>query len=356
MIAIQNGLPGAGLVLARYGALWAAFGVVGLATLGIEVLVRSDRKASAGDLAVFVAGAIAIRVAAFASSSESRETGFAVLALTIAGICVGALSLRSTHRRAVVMTAWIVVVLLESQFDVGWIHRSLPRELWRPDLGAASVLEERPGRIAAVRTLLRPNLASMYGLEDVRGYDPMAFARLFEIGLFPASEGVRKGTALSSLPPILDFLNVRSALIGADDSVPEGWRAIRQTATYQVLDNQRALERFFVPDQVRTASRDMVLADLRSRTDFGSVAWLERMDGAEGAEPNGPCGIEIEGGGSSFALRTRLGRFEPPRLEGLASPGERPEVEDGDHESRLRGIQRTGRRGVDFSDLSSGRL
>jgi hypothetical protein len=121
---------------------------------------------------------------------------------------------------------------------------------FRPPLPIVDALRahapREPFRVSGISWTLMPNSAAQYGLEDVRGSDPMAFAsydrflRRFtapELGWIPLIGDANR--------PELDFLNVRF-LFGEPDASPGGiWRLIYRGVDGTLWENPVAHPRFF---------------------------------------------------------------------------------------------------------------
>ncbi|HEX3069258.1 MAG TPA: hypothetical protein VHX14_11870 [Thermoanaerobaculia bacterium] len=121
---------------------------------------------------------------------------------------------------------------------------------FRPPLPIIDALRahapREPFRVAGLAWVLLPNSSAQYGLEDVRGSDPMAFAtydsylRRFtapELGWLPLIKDASR--------PELNFLNVRF-LFGEPDSSPGGaWRLLYRGADGTLWENPAVLPRFF---------------------------------------------------------------------------------------------------------------
>jgi hypothetical protein len=103
-----------------------------------------------------------------------------------------------------------------------------------------------PFRVAGLGWVLLPNSSGQYGLEDVRGSDPMAlasydrFLRRFtspDLGWLPLISDANR--------PELNFLNVRF-LFAEPDALPGGvWRRLYRGADGSLWENAAARPRFF---------------------------------------------------------------------------------------------------------------
>jgi hypothetical protein len=124
---------------------------------------------------------------------------------------------------------------------------------YRPRLPIIDVLRSRaprePFRIAATGLTFTPNASALYGLEDIRGFDPMAFASYDAyLKRFTVQDAPEMPRRLDDpAAPELDFLNVRYLL--TDPTVEPGgrWREIYRGPDGGLFENPGARDRFFSP-------------------------------------------------------------------------------------------------------------
>jgi hypothetical protein len=122
-----------------------------------------------------------------------------------------------------------------------------------------------PFRIVAPGATLVPNIATMYGLEDVRGATAMTFAPLADtVLIWPTNDLTR---------PMLSMTNVRYAIYPAWEAVPPGWRQVTVDRQSRLIENERVLPRAFVPRNVRSGGN--ALEEMKGETDFGERAWID---------------------------------------------------------------------------------
>lgn len=141
-------------------------------------------------------------------------------------------------------------------------------------------------RVFATGAILNPNSAMRYGLEDVRGYDPMALQRYVEVlaglpGFYPIHFHIFFTAADS---PLLDLLNVKY-LLTEQPQDERRWEAIDQEGSVLLYRNRNVWPRAFMVYQAITVnSADESLARLRDPSfDFrrqvilesASHGWLE---------------------------------------------------------------------------------
>lgn len=168
-------------------------------------------------------------------------------------------------------------------FNAGF-NALVDAKYFRPALPIVDALRahapHEPFRVAGLGWTLLPNAAAQYGLEDVRGSDPMSFAD-YERYLQRFTSG---GLGLIADPnrPELDFLNVRF-LIAAPDASPGGtWRQIYAGADGTLWKNPAALPRFF--------SHDAAVRNIRNPApaEFTMTVESPRPSLVESSEPLGP--------------------------------------------------------------------
>jgi hypothetical protein len=149
--------------------------------------------------------------------------------------------------------AWGAVALAFVElfaFNAGF-NALVDAKYFRPPLPIVDALREHaprePFRVAGLNWAFLPNASAQYGLEDVRGSDPMAFADydrfLQRFTIAETGSWVRR--IVDANRPELDFLNVRF-LLGEPDANPGGrWQLIYRGVDGTLWENPTALPRFF---------------------------------------------------------------------------------------------------------------
>ena len=170
------------------------------------------------------------------------------------------------------------------------------------------VLEEvakaAPGRVLGFRCL-PPQLGTIYGTRDIRGYDAVDPARMVELlrtsadptaqvneyattqWLVPKATVTPEGDV--RLPPVLDMLGVRYVIFRG--SPPPNARPVFQGPDYWVLENSNALARAFVPRRVEVAEESKARLEKLASPQFDprEVAYVEEP--VQSAWPvSGPSG------------------------------------------------------------------
>jgi Bacterial membrane protein YfhO len=181
------------------------------------------------------------------------------------------------------------LVLLQRSAEDGAIYPAVPRSAFYPSVPAIERVARSEGlfRVAGTGVSLVPNIATMYGLEDVRGYNALTFGRMAETWpIWSRPQGSWFSAVDDPAHPFLSLMNVRYVFDGKN-----------------VIENPSALSRAFVPRSVRY-ERDgkAVLEGLRRATDFGAQAWIETSLYDPHDAPNGPGTVTIRRDGLAYTL------------------------------------------------------
>lgn len=185
--------------------------------------------------------------------------------------------------------AWGAVALVCVElfaFNAGF-NALVDAKYFRPRLPIVDALRahapREPFRIAGLGWTLLPNAAAQYGLEDVRGSDPMAFADYDRFLQRFTSAGVGSVRLIADPNrPELDFLNVRF-LLAAPDASPGGrWQPIYHGVDGTLWENAAVTPRFF--------ARDANVRDVRSSAPGEFTMTVDSKSPAvvESSEPLGP--------------------------------------------------------------------
>lgn len=170
---------------------------------------------------------------------------------------------------------WCLLALLVAQRAGELSHRfpSLDRQLFAPDVTILSAIPEsdEPARFVGVDWTLLPNTSAYYGLEDVRGYQPMSSDSYTEtFGLWDTAPAVYFNEVTDLDAPFLDLLNVRWAVAHRSFRPPDGWRFVTRHGHVQLLENTEVLPRAYLP-------RNVILDDPRVRMRMASVGSFSHL-------------------------------------------------------------------------------
>lgn len=301
-----------------------------LARLPIFSLAINARMISFATFAICVLAAIGMH----ASLTERRRLAFVFL---IAGIGIAALTafvaihstltpdfVRANAIREVVplllafalliafrtnraaAAGLVSLLLVQRVSEIGGYIAAVDRRAFFPAVaGFEKLPHDDPYRIVGQGPLFAPNIAALYGLEDVRGYQAMTFARLAEtFPLWSIPQPVWSNRVDDLTAPMLSMMNVRFALALPDSPIPPWWRLIGRYPGYALLENSRALPRAFVPRVVHTGSNN-IIRDMRACSDFGAEAWIESPGPAMDVA-NGTGSVRVRADGSRLLLHASM--------------------------------------------------
>jgi len=221
-------------------------------------------------------------------------------AAEVIGIALLLAALNTSSRRIAVALV-VAAIAAQRLVEDGNIHPTLPRRMFYPSVPLIAAVPRDPlYRFTAIGNMVIPNVATMYGLEDVRGYSAMTFYPYVEtMPLWSAQKRTYHDIADLSLP-FLSFLGVRHAVTPRTMDPPPGWRVVADDRSSRLIENSRALPRVFVPRRIRFSdSDDTTLKEMAVATDFGEQAWVL---GAPRMIENGEATLNIRRFGARYDI------------------------------------------------------
>ncbi|MBV8544138.1 MAG: hypothetical protein JO093_06885 [Acidobacteria bacterium] len=283
---------------------FAAFGTCVLAAIGLNASLTERRRLAL--LFLFVGVSIAALTIAipstltpdFVRASAIREVAPLLLAFAL-------LVAFRTNRAAA--TGLLALLLLQRVVEIGGYIPAVDRRAFFPPIAGFERLprNSEPYRIVGQGPLFAPNIAALYGLEDVRGYQAMTFARLAEtFPLWSIPQPVWSNRVDDLTAPMLSMMNVRFALALPDSPIPASWRLIGRYPGYALLENSRALPRAFIPRVVHTGPNNLI-RDMRACNDFGAEAWIEAPGPAMDVA-NDSGSVRVRADGSRLLLHASM--------------------------------------------------
>jgi hypothetical protein len=316
-------LPLFDISLPEYGYLWAAPALVLLAALGLERGLseerRGERRRLAWALALWaLASAAGILYWKGEMIGRGLSAGFVAerSAWLLVPLLGGIAAVAFLPRPRFVAFALLALVVVQRRGELGHLYPSSPASACYPLVAPLARLPRggEPYRIVGVHYLLPPNSATMWELEDARGYNAMTLRRLAETYPLWASDAEYWFNRIDELKPFLSLLGVRFALAPPDYRVPQGWRRVEGSAGWSLLENSRALRRAFVPRTVYFGGTAAERLEAMRRTRvFDRHAWLEpaaRSPAAAAsayAERNAHGQVtRIERQGSGYRMRVEM--------------------------------------------------
>lgn len=254
------------------------FAIAGLAAMSIDHLARKNVRAVAAAAGAFalIATAIAWHSAeAYGLTSAFRNVNLLVAAATIGTFIVAITSIRSNRIAAVAVLA---ILATERVAYRASFHPTMDRAAFYPELPMLKTIRESSNgeRMVAAGFTLVPNIPTMYGLRDVRGFEGMTNRRLYEtFPLWSTHQPVWFNRVDRLDSPMLSMMNVRFALAPVDREVPTGWRTVRAEHGLKIVENHSALPAVFAPGQIRFTPGAKSIEELGAVEDFGSVSLIE---------------------------------------------------------------------------------
>ena len=281
----------------------AAFGLAILAALGAERLSRGEGRSA------FLWGA-AVSAAAILAIYASRRSDMRALEmpddflrmrlgwqlLPLAAVSTFVAGARRAGGSAAV-GACLGVLVLSRFAEAGSVYPTMPPSAFYPRIAALDALPRgAPGRVVGLGPILIPNAATLYGLEDVRGYESMTFRPFYETYSLWSRPLPAWFNIVDDLDrPFLSFLNVRWALALPGTAPPRGW-TLRASGPGAVLfENAAVLPRAFVPSLLRSVPERLAnLKALGEIDDFARRGLLAEPGGPSEWTRNGEASVSIE--------------------------------------------------------------
>jgi hypothetical protein len=278
-------------ILDYFAFLWI-FGLAALAVLG------ADRLREGYGVRPFVAGLVATALVTL-SVTAYRTGGLrnlemssgdlrAILLVQILPLLLAlGLLLRRPRARGwgkEPLALLLALFVLQRSVEECRVYPAYSERAFYPKLPVLDAVPRgQPVRMAALYYAFTPNVASLYGLEDVRGYEAMLFHPFQQT--YPVwSQQLPNyfNRVIDPARPFLSFLNVRYVLSPVGVAVPQGWKVLSEGDGVRLLENPNALERAFVPRHVLWSEQGHLWA-LERIPDFAN----DGIAGGEGSERRG---------------------------------------------------------------------
>jgi hypothetical protein len=186
--------------------------------------------------------------------------------------------------RKVVFAACILAVLEVVAMARG-VNPQRDPALYYPTIPALAALSGRPWGRALCVQCMPPDLLTMTGSADVRGYDgadPIRWVQLMYLFQETGASTTRYARLLNFAPrlpsPIADLLGVRYLVYRG--TPPPDIPVISRSPDYYVVENPRALPRAFVPERVEASQSAVSTLYRLSRSSFDprKLALLETRE------------------------------------------------------------------------------
>jgi hypothetical protein len=285
---------------------FASFGICVLAAMGLQASTAERERLSWYFLGVgIVIAALVVLLALRSTLTPDFVRANAIR--EIVPLLLSFALLRGLRSRRTAMAALLGLLLLQRVTEIGGFIPAIDRRAFFPPIAGFEHLPRggAPYRIVGQGPLFAPDIAAEYGLEDVRGYQAMTFARLAEtFPLWSIPQPVWSNRVDDLTAPMLSLMNVRFALALPDAVVPPSWTLIGRYPGYQLLENSRVLPRAFIPRVVHAGMHD-VIRGMRACSDFGAEAWIE-TPGPTTDAANGSGSVTVHADGSRLLLHASM--------------------------------------------------
>jgi Bacterial membrane protein YfhO len=285
----------------------AAFALVILAALGLEDWIdRREERGESYRMAACFALAFALvtmvvmvtwyplRVAEYTRATVAFHALLALVPIALGGLLF---LLRAQPR--IVIPLLFALLLVQRVAEDRETYPTLPRKLFYPPMKIFQAIrrDRGPFRIVGQSYTFIPNTSALYELEDARGYEAMTLLPLASsYSLWSAYQPVWFNRVDDLSRPFLSMANVRYAIVLENAVPPEGWRRVATQPGSQLFENERALERFFIPREVLLgASPVEVHLAMAVTDDFGKRAWISAPMRSESGNGRGTLRIEPRG-------------------------------------------------------------
>lgn len=280
----------------------AAFGNVALAVLGLERLSAGEARRA------FLAGAVAVAVVLallhlrraprldelrLPQNEQLERSALQVAPLVLAAASV---ALFARRRARIAVAAVVLLFVGAAALEARGLYPTFPERAFYPRLPILEKIPRgEPWRTAPIGYVFPPNISTIYGLEDVRGYVSLTLAPLAEtFPIWCVARPVEWNRVADPTTPFFSFLNVRYVVAPLAYETPAGWKVLAEGREGRLIENPNALPRAFAPQTVRhenDPARRLEL--LRKIPDFAAEGMVNGAPDARTAIENGPAIVRI---------------------------------------------------------------
>jgi len=217
-----------------------------------------------------------------------RDSAILAMLPSVLVLALATLVAMSKNRTRDVALLLLVAAMLAELWKVGRDWNPVVAEKWMyprtpilQKLDALMKSDPSPYRMVANGPAFFPNLAAVYGFEDVRAHDPMVNGRY--IGLLRTILHYDSENYFAPWPEyekrFIDYLNVRYVLTTWRATLPERYHMLYDDRDGRIFENVDALPRFFPVRNVLMEFRDDYFYDkLRTMEDWAVTAVLDKLD------------------------------------------------------------------------------
>jgi hypothetical protein len=262
------------------------------AAAAIDLALRGERLPMLAGVGAVAAMLIALFTLKRFPTDAALTTALLTSARSAAVLLLAALLALVPRIRKWTLLALMVAVIVELwSVTRGW-NPAFPDRMMYPRTPLIEALlrlrDANPPnsfRIIGNGAMVYPNTNVMYGLEEVRAHDPMAFDRY--MGFLGLTADYQTGPDHYHPwfekvdAPVLDYVNARYLTQGPYEPAPEPerWKTVYEGVDGKIFENRHVLPRFFAVRNVILEFRDhLFYGKLREHTDWANTALLERLD------------------------------------------------------------------------------
>jgi hypothetical protein len=224
-------------------------------------------------------------------------------AAELLGLALLLAAFSSRPRMAIVLV--LAAIATQRVAEDGFIYPAVPRRLFYPSVPLLKAIPRDPlYRVVGTANLFIPNAASMFGLQDVRGYASMTYAPYKQTTRLWCHTSQRSYLEVTDLTlPFLSFLGVRHALTPRSMEPPPGWRVVLDDRDTRLMENLRAVPRVFIPRTVRFMnSYETEMEEMLRATDFAEKAWIHDTEVLAQDVANGEADLKVRREGSRYEI------------------------------------------------------
>jgi hypothetical protein len=279
------------------------FGLATLAALGLDTL--DDRKAVIQLAVVSAVTGAAYGLLVWNAWDRMRELGLSVRFLQerssyliVPVLLLAILAFVLAKKRSQIVVAALVLLLMQRTLESHDFYPTLNPDIFYPPVPLFEALpkDEGPYRIVGHAYSLIPNSATMYQLEDIRGYQAMTFQPMKELQpAWSVLQPVWYNRVDDFMHPFLSMMNVRFAIAGVFLPELKGWRKVAGQGDVQILENEKVLPRAFIPRNVGLSEDPLASFGDRlfRNADFGELSWIQAPEEIPREIANGPGTVAI---------------------------------------------------------------
>jgi len=282
----------------------AAFALSMLAAFAFDALSLTRNRAIALTVGTTLVAATALLWRTRISYGVQPKLMLIGAAAEVFGIALLVAALQSSRARVAVSLV-LIAIAAQRLIEDGGIYPASPRRQFYPSVPLIAAIPRDPlFRVVGTANLLIPNVASMYDLQDVRGYASMTYKPYRQTMQLWCPNAQRTYHDVTDLTlPFLSFLGVRHAITPRTTEPPPGWRVIADDRNTRLLENSHAIPRAFVPRIVRFMNSDeTILEEMLQPTDFAEKAWIYAPEVIPQDMGNGEAHLRVSRVGSRYEI------------------------------------------------------